>query len=422
MHWGVKRKIVSDVFVSYANQDRERARKFVAILGARGWTVFWDRTIPTGRTWREIIGEELERTKCVVVLWSKDSVNSAWVHEEADDGLRRKILIPVRIDDVPPPIGFGSIQTADLSRWRGGKGSPLLRILLQDIHALVGDPSPVPVKKARATRKKAKGKQPDSTTRPSSVPDLGEAAKDSPPKKEKIGLRERFAAAAFILLLVAIGFYVGRKQVDKGPPPPTAAQIREQEVAETRKRDQTTWETAQAQNTIASYTEYKSLHPDGMFTSEADRHIAVLREAEQKRKEEEAVRRAAEETKRRQDENAWELAKKQSSVEGYQAYLDAVADGRYRTFAQEHIDVLQKKKKSDEETARKRAEEEKRAREILAALQKLEDRAREEDEKRKAEEKQRQLDEDSWLTVTNENSVASYTRYLQAFPNGRYRE
>jgi len=75
---------VSDIFLSYAREDLERVKRIVAACEAKGWSVFWDRTIPAGKTWREIIGKALDEASCVVVAWSRTSVNSRWVQEEAD--------------------------------------------------------------------------------------------------------------------------------------------------------------------------------------------------------------------------------------------------------------------------------------------------------------------------------------------------
>ncbi len=47
---------MNDIFLSYASEDRERLRPLIAALGAEGWSVFWDRTIPTGKSWRQFIG------------------------------------------------------------------------------------------------------------------------------------------------------------------------------------------------------------------------------------------------------------------------------------------------------------------------------------------------------------------------------
>ena len=131
--------------MSYASEDRPRGEEFARALEGQGWTVFWDRTIPIGKTWRETIGRELSEARCVIVLWSKTSIDSNWVQEEADDGRRRGVLVPVLIDKVVPPIGFRSVQAADLADWDAKRPTQAFGRLLVDIAALVGSkPRPVP--------------------------------------------------------------------------------------------------------------------------------------------------------------------------------------------------------------------------------------------------------------------------------------
>src|SRR3954467_5849592 len=99
-----------DIFVSYAHGDQERIVPIVAALEARGWSVFWDRRIPAGQTWRSHIGRALDQARCVVVAWSEHSINSKWVLDEADEAMGRDILVPVLLDPVRPPMGFRGIQ------------------------------------------------------------------------------------------------------------------------------------------------------------------------------------------------------------------------------------------------------------------------------------------------------------------------
>jgi hypothetical protein len=128
---------MSDIFMSYASEDRPRGEEFARALEGQGWTVFWDRTIPIGKTWRETIGRELSEARCVIVLWSKTSIESSWVQEEADDARRRGVLVPVLIDKVVPPIGFRSVQAADLADWDTKQPTQAFGRLLADIAALV---------------------------------------------------------------------------------------------------------------------------------------------------------------------------------------------------------------------------------------------------------------------------------------------
>jgi len=111
---------VSDIFVSYASADRDRARAVAQALTDQGWSVWWDRTIPPGRQFDEVIEEALDSARCVVVLWSRASVASQWVKTEAAEAMRRKILVPVLIEDVKIPLEFRRLQAADLSTWTGG--------------------------------------------------------------------------------------------------------------------------------------------------------------------------------------------------------------------------------------------------------------------------------------------------------------
>ena len=129
---------MADIFISYANEDRERAAHVAAFLEAEGWRVWWDRRIPAGRSWRSVLEEALEDTRCMIVLWSENSVKSPWVAEEAEEARRLgKTLVPVLLQRVEPPIGFRTIQAADLIDWDGSADHPACRILAADLKSLL---------------------------------------------------------------------------------------------------------------------------------------------------------------------------------------------------------------------------------------------------------------------------------------------
>jgi len=108
---------MSDIFVSYSSHDKKRVRPIVDALVHQGWTVWWDETIAVGQSFDNTIQRELDDARCILVVWSKDSIDSEWVKNEAMEGARRSCLIPVLIDDVTIPIAFRRIQTADLTSW-----------------------------------------------------------------------------------------------------------------------------------------------------------------------------------------------------------------------------------------------------------------------------------------------------------------
>ena len=126
---------MSDIFISYASADRERAKMMSEVLAERGWSVWWDRTIPPGRQFDEVIEEALDAAKCVVVLWSQASVASTWVKTEAAEATRGKALIPALIEEVKIPLEFRRLQAADLSRWKGDRSDPQLLQFFQSIEA-----------------------------------------------------------------------------------------------------------------------------------------------------------------------------------------------------------------------------------------------------------------------------------------------
>ncbi|MCG8463795.1 MAG: toll/interleukin-1 receptor domain-containing protein, partial [Xanthomonadales bacterium] len=122
-----------DIFISYAREDQEVVKRLAVALELQGWSVFWDRTIPAGETWRSHIGKSLEEARCVVVAWSVDSIESHWVQEEADDARMRNVLIPVLLAPISPPIGFRSITAANLSGWNGNAEDELFLQFRADI-------------------------------------------------------------------------------------------------------------------------------------------------------------------------------------------------------------------------------------------------------------------------------------------------
>lgn len=129
---------MSDIFISYANEDRDRVLPLVRALEKTGWTIFWDRTIPAGKTWRQTISAEIRACRSVLVVWTEHSVTSEWVLEEAEIGKRKQILVPILLDEVEPPFGFGTIQAANLVAWNGNDSAPSLDRLISDVANILG--------------------------------------------------------------------------------------------------------------------------------------------------------------------------------------------------------------------------------------------------------------------------------------------
>jgi TIR domain len=133
---------MSDIFISYASSDRSTAEKFAAALQTLGWSVWWDRDIPPGKTFDQVIEERLNAASCVVVLWSKKSVLSRWVRTEASAAAERQCLVPVLIDAVAIPLEFKLIQAVRLVGWDGDRANPEFNRMVQAIGQLLGQVEP----------------------------------------------------------------------------------------------------------------------------------------------------------------------------------------------------------------------------------------------------------------------------------------
>lgn len=128
---------MADIFLSYAEGDRAVASKLASLLESLGWSVWWDTKIPAGKTWRTIIEQTIEATPCVLVLWSKNSISSQWVHEEAEVARSQNKLFPVLIEPVKPPFGFRGIQALNLTDWEGSAQTPSFRQLICELETLL---------------------------------------------------------------------------------------------------------------------------------------------------------------------------------------------------------------------------------------------------------------------------------------------
>jgi TIR domain len=172
------------IFISYASVDRERAKLVAKALERRGWSVWWDRTIPPGKEYDQVIEEALDSAKCVVVLWSRASVASTWVKTESAEAMRRKILVPALIEEVKIPLEFRRLQAADLSHWRGESDSDELVEFFQSIDANI-----------RGIGETGRDRDPAAPP-PPAVPTLV--------ARPRLAKRHLWASVALILVVVAV--------------------------------------------------------------------------------------------------------------------------------------------------------------------------------------------------------------------------
>lgn len=131
-----------DSFVSYCQQDRQIAEQVEALLKGLGLRVWRDPqlTEQAHRSFIDEINRAHQSAARVLVLWSKNSVGSRWVKEEAEAAANQDRLVALSVvpfAEVEIPIGFRCLPTATLAQVAADP--ELLRKMLHpetDLHAL----------------------------------------------------------------------------------------------------------------------------------------------------------------------------------------------------------------------------------------------------------------------------------------------
>ncbi len=190
-----------DIFISYKKEDGARVEPVARGLAEAGYDVWWDHRIPPGRSYREVIGEALQKAKCIIVVWSELSVEAQWVLDEADEGKRRNVLLPIVIDPVEIPYGFRQIEAATLTGWNGDRFHPEWLAALETISHFVGRAPGGPAVPF-VTPSAAVGTQPAAGPPPVEVADTPKAA-------PHFQVGQSAMAALLVLAVVAAGMFYG---------------------------------------------------------------------------------------------------------------------------------------------------------------------------------------------------------------------
>jgi TolB-like protein/tetratricopeptide (TPR) repeat protein len=111
---------MADVFLSYSREDRAAVQPLAEALVGAGYSVWWDRSLVGGARYLEETEAELKAAKVVLVVWTKTSIKSHWVADEAGAGRDSQRLVPISLDGSEPPLGFRQYQVIDFTGWRTG--------------------------------------------------------------------------------------------------------------------------------------------------------------------------------------------------------------------------------------------------------------------------------------------------------------
>lgn len=144
---------MASIFISYAHEDQAAAKRIVDALAREGLDAWWDHEIPPGRSWDEVIASRIGAARVTIVIWSRRSIGSDFVKEEAQIALEAGKLVPVRVDDIEPPVGFRRTHAANLIGWRGESGHPQWRLVLDEVRGRLGGAAPAkPIRRQSSYR------------------------------------------------------------------------------------------------------------------------------------------------------------------------------------------------------------------------------------------------------------------------------
>jgi tetratricopeptide (TPR) repeat protein len=108
---------MADIFLSYSREDRAAIEPLAEQIIAAGYSLWWDRQLTGGKRYLEETEAELNAAKVVLVVWSKTSIASHWVADEAGAGRDTGRLLPISLDGSMPPLGFRQFQVIDFAKW-----------------------------------------------------------------------------------------------------------------------------------------------------------------------------------------------------------------------------------------------------------------------------------------------------------------
>ena len=128
---------MADIFISYSSEDKTTVKNIASLLESKGWSVWWDRQIPIGQNYDNVIENELRQANCVIVIWTRRSIASEWVKNEALDAAQRHVLVPIVLEAVNIPLAFKRIESALLIGWNGMDHHPELELLFKAVGDIV---------------------------------------------------------------------------------------------------------------------------------------------------------------------------------------------------------------------------------------------------------------------------------------------
>jgi len=99
--------MAGEIFISYRRADEAWARLLHSLLRAEGVEAWYDALVGPGQDWRIATAKALETSRIFVLLFSENAAQSSDIAKElAAATLERKLIIPVRLENIAPKGAF----------------------------------------------------------------------------------------------------------------------------------------------------------------------------------------------------------------------------------------------------------------------------------------------------------------------------
>src|ERR1700712_3430786 len=101
--------MAGEIFISYRRADEAWARLLHSQLRAEGVEAWYDAQVGAGQDWRIATAKALEASQIFVLLFSSSAAQSSDIAKElAAATLEKKLIIPVRLENIAPQGRFSS--------------------------------------------------------------------------------------------------------------------------------------------------------------------------------------------------------------------------------------------------------------------------------------------------------------------------
>lgn len=295
--------LLDTIFFSYSRDDSEFVLTLAKNLRQSGANIWLDQLdIKPGTRWDKSIEAALKNSSTLLVILSKNSVESTNVMDEVSFALEEnKTVVPVLLEECDIPFRLRRLQFADFSKDQskglktlaealhltGSVADKLTDSILQPIS---GSPEGFPSRNKVADEKEVK---PVEINKPAGQTEPNTQSRSNPVSAISNRNRILVISAGLVIVLAALGLFFKNVMFPD--------------------EDLTAWELALKKDSISEYEFYIRTNPQGKF-------ILTARDSTDSKKEQE---------KALLDTRAWNKADSINSVVAIEKYLKEFAQGKY---------------------------------------------------------------------------------------------